>query len=251
VTPDDLRALAGAAPDRTALLFDFDGTLSPLVADPGSASAVDGAVDLLDRLAARFRTVAVVSGRPRAFIADRLGPAVDLSGLYGLETRTAGIDAEHAEAGRWRPVIAGVADSAADELPAGVTVEPKGLSLTVHYRRVPEAEAAVHDWAAGAAADTGLELRPAKASVELHPPIEVDKGTSVRALSDGCDVAVYVGDDVGDLPAFAALDALRAEGMTTVKVVAGGDELPDAVAQAADLVVDGPEAVVALFGPLA
>ena len=248
MTPDELRDLLRADPDRTALLFDFDGSLSPIVDDPAAAAAVDGAVELLDALAHRYRTVAVISGRPRSFLSGRLGPDVDLSGVYGLETRTAGVESDHAEAQRWRPVIASVAHDAA--LPEGVTVEPKGLSLTVHFRRAPEAEPVVTEWASRVAEETGLEVRPAKASLELHPPLAVDKGTSVHALAEGCTTVVYVGDDVGDLPAFDALDALGAQGIVTVKIAAGGDELPDAVAAAADLVVGGPAEVVTLFEPL-
>ena len=252
MTPDDLLALVQDDPERTALLFDFDGSLAPIVADPADAAAVDGAVELLDQLALRYRRVAVISGRPRAFLGDRLGPGVDLSGVYGLETRTAGAEADHEDAEVWRPVIEEVARSAARPgvLPAGVTVEPKGLSLTVHHRQAPTAEDAVEAWAARTASATGLEARSAKASVELHPPLSVDKGTSVRSLAEGCTTVVYVGDDVGDLPAFSALDALRQAGVRTAKVAARGDELPPTVAAAADLVVAGPEAVVELFRSL-
>lgn len=249
MTPDDLRDRLRAEPDRAALLFDFDGTLSAIVDDPAAAGPVDGAVELLDRLAGRYRTVAVVSGRPRAFLTSVLGPQVDLSGLYGLETRIDGVEADHAEALRWRPIVASVAARA--RLPAGVVVESKGLSLTIHFRQAPDAEPVVLEWADDVASETGLEVRSAKASFELHPPVPVDKGTSVRALAAGCAIAVYVGDDVGDLPAFAALDSLAAEGLWVAKVAAGGDELPEAVASAADLVVDGPGDVVELFAPLA
>lgn len=249
MTPDELRDRLRRRPERTALLFDFDGTLSPIVEDPAAAGPVDGAIELLERLAGRYRTVAVISGRPRRFLADRLGAGVDLSGVYGLETRVAGVDADHEEAERWRPVVESVAAGA--ELPAGVVVEPKGLSLTVHFRQAPAAEPVVTAWADEVAVDSGLEVRVAKASVELHPPLPVDKGTSVRRLADGCTTVVYVGDDVGDLPAFAALDELAAGGVETIKVAAGGDELPAAVAEAADLVVAGPAAVVELFSPLA
>jgi trehalose 6-phosphate phosphatase len=158
------------------------------------------------------------------------------------------VDADHEEAQRWRPVVESVA--AAAHLPAGVVVEPKGLSLTVHFRQAPDAEPVVAAWADEIAAGSGLEVRAAKASVELHPPLPVDKGTSVRRLADGCTTVVYVGDDVGDLPAFAALDELAAAGVETIKVAAGGDELPEAVAEAADLVVAGPAAVVDLFSRL-
>ena len=249
MTPEELRRHLSAAPDRTALLFDFDGTLSPIVEDPAAAGPVDGALELLDRLAGRYRKVAVISGRPREFLASRLGPDVDLSGVYGLETRVDGVDADHAEAERWRPIVARVA--AAARLPEGVVIEPKGLSMTVHFRQAPESEGSVIAWADEVAAETGLEVRAAKASLELHPPIPVDKGTSVRRLAEGCDTVLYVGDDVGDLPAFAMLDAMAAEGRTVIKVAAGGEELPEALARAADIVVAGPESVVDLFSPLA
>lgn len=249
-TAERLRAVVGADPSSTALFFDFDGTLAPIVEDPAAATAVDGALDLLRDLARRFRRVAVVSGRPRSFLVDRVGPEVDLSGLYGLETRVAGQLHDHADADRWRTAVAAVADAATAALPGRVVVEPKGLSLTVHYREVPDAEAAVRAWAEEAGRRSGLELRPAKRSVELHPPLDVDKGTSVRALSEGCRTVAYLGDDVGDLPAFAALDELAAAGVTTCKVAISSDELHPDVAAAADLLLDGPEAVVAALAPL-
>lgn len=168
-----LRAVVGADPSTTALFFDFDGTLAPIIEDPTQAAAVDGAIELLDALALRFRRVAVVSGRPRSFLVERIGADVDLSGLYGLETRIAGEEAEHPDAARWRDVVAATVDDGVAALPPEVLVESKGLSLTVHYREAPDAEAAVHSWAQGAAGETGLELRPAKRSVELHPPIEL------------------------------------------------------------------------------
>jgi trehalose 6-phosphate phosphatase len=250
LTPEaHLRALVGADPSTTALFFDFDGTLAPIVEDPAAATAVDGALELLEGLALRFRRVAVVSGRPRGFLVERVGPDVDLSGVYGLETRVDGEVRDHPDAERWRAVVAEVAGSGG-ALPPGVLVESKGLSLTVHYREAPEAEATVLGWARQAAADSGLELRSAKRSVELHPPLAVDKGTSVLALSDGCATVAYLGDDVGDLPAFAALDRLAADGVTTCKVAITSDELHEDVAAAADLLLDGPAAVVAALAPL-
>ena len=50
--------------------------------------------------------------------------------------------------------------------------------------------------------------------------------------------------------AFAVLDELRHEGVRTVKIASAGTGMPVEVAQAADLVVDGPTDVVALFSPL-
>ena len=248
VTPDELRATIGADPAATALLFDFDGTLAPIVEDPEGALPAAGALDLLGRLAERYRRVAVVSGRPRAFLTDLVPPAVDISALYGLEARVDGVFSDHPDAAEWRSVVDRV--TAAADLPPGVLLEPKRYSLTAHFRRVPEAETAVGVWASEVAASTGLVARSAKASIELHPPLDVDKGTAVRLLADGCRTVSYVGDDVGDLPAFEMLDELRGAGVATVKIAAAGVGLPRSMAEAADLVVAGPAAVVDLFLPL-
>ncbi|MDE0803376.1 MAG: trehalose-phosphatase [Acidimicrobiales bacterium] len=249
MTPDQLRSVLGSAPESTALLFDFDGTLAPIVADPDGVVAAAGALELLGRLAQRFRTVAVVSGRPRSFLRPIVPDGVDISALYGLESRIAGVDADHPDAEVWRGVVDEVLATCA--LPPGVVVEPKGYSLTAHFRRVPDAAPAVEAWAEETAAATGLLARAAKASIELHPPVDADKGSAVHALAEGCSAVSYVGDDVGDLPAFDALDGLAAQGVQTVKVVSAGFEVPDSMAASADVVVDGPDDVVALFAPLA
>lgn len=248
MTPDELRATVGEDPDTTALLFDFDGTLAPIVDDPDGATPTVGALDLLDRLSSTYRRVAVVSGRPRSYLAPLVPPSVAISALYGLESRVDGVASEHPDAAVWRSVVDEVTATA--ELPPGVLIEPKRYSLTAHFRRVPDAESAVDAWAARTAESTGLVARPAKASIELHPPLGIDKGTAVRMLTDGCRTVVYVGDDVGDLPAFAMLDELRDEGVVTIKIAAAGAELPMSMARSADLVVAGPAAVVALFEPL-
>ncbi|OYV24199.1 MAG: trehalose phosphatase, partial [Mycobacterium sp. 20-66-4] len=61
--PDALRALDDGLPaGRPAVFFDFDGTLSDIVNDPGSARLVAGAGEALRQLAAQC-PVAVLSGR--------------------------------------------------------------------------------------------------------------------------------------------------------------------------------------------
>ena len=242
-------------PGATALITDFDGTLSPIVADPGAARPLEGVVDLLHRLCRRFAVVAVVSGRPAAFLAERLSPTggsppppdgaahpLRLIGLYGLEE----VDADGTvrltpEALPWVTVVAGVARRLADEAPTGVRVEVKGAAVTVHWRQAPESEGWVVRLVAGEAARTGLVPYPGRASIELRPPLTIDKGTVVRGLTDGCRAACFLGDDLGDLPAYAALARRSVEDGTPVVGVAVRDAetSPDVLA-VADLVVDGP-----------
>jgi len=252
--PDILRPIAAAA-SKSAILADFDGTLSDVVADPAEARPLPGAADVLARLAGRYGRAALISGRPVEFLAGRFEggsppPGLLLSGSYGLESIVDGEVVTHHGAGVWRPVVDRVADEA-DRDSAAAIVERKGLSLTLHYRTAPERADAVIAWAAAAAGRHGLEMRPAKQSVELHPPVHVDKGDVVDELSAGMSGIVYLGDDVGDLPAFAALDRLAGAGVHTVKVVVVAAETAPQVRQVADLVVDGPAGALALLGALA
>jgi trehalose 6-phosphate phosphatase len=87
-------------------------------------------------------------------------------------------------------------------------------------------------------------------SWELHPPIDVDKGTAVLELADDFPVVVVAGDDVGDLPAYDALDRLEESGVATLRIAVASAEAPPQLLERADLVVDGPEGLVALLTSL-
>jgi trehalose 6-phosphate phosphatase len=234
------------------VFVDFDGTLAAIVDDAAAARPLPGAVEALGALAARYAKVAVVSGRPVAFLARHLlAPGVILSGLYGLESWNNGAPVDHPAAEPWRQAVEDVATRAEAELPEGVAVERKGLSVTLHVRRHPEAEPVVLAWAQQAAQATGLALHQAKWSWELRPPVAADKGTVVTDLSKGLDAVCFVGDDRGDLPAFEALDRLRGRGQTTRKVAVRSDEVPAELLAAADEAVDGPGGALDLLRRLA
>ena len=239
-----------ADPEGTALLFDFDGTLAPIVASPAAAQPAPGVVDLLGRLAGRYQLVAAVSGRPVDFLAAHLPRSLVLSGLYGLESVVDGVHRVRPGVERWRAAISEVADRAEAAGVEGMLVERKGLSVTLHFRSRPDADEDVTRLAAELAEATGLEARPAKMSMELHPPVSSDKGLVVRELAGGARGVLYVGDDVGDLPAFDAIAELQAGGVVAVGVAVATPELPQAVRAAADLEVDGPVGVVALLRAL-
>jgi trehalose 6-phosphate phosphatase len=238
------------------VITDFDGTLSPIVLDPDAARPLPGAVELLHRLANRYARVVVVSGRPARFLAEHLRvaacPRLVAFGLYGLEWTDGEAVVEHADAGPWREVIAASVAAAQREAPDDVTVEHKGLALTLHVRVAPK-EA---DWAAGwvvdRAATTGLVVHPARKSYELRPPVSIDKGTVVADLIDGMQAACFVGDDLGDLPAFDALDvAAERDGVHALRVAVRSAEAPPDLLDRADLKVDGPDGVLHLLDELA
>ncbi len=245
-------------PGESVVLTDFDGTLADIVAEPSDARPRAGAVEVLTALAERMALVAVVSGRPLNFLIDYLpDPRVELAGLYGLETRIAGHQRTHGAADEWRQVVAETVRAATARR---LRVEPKGLSLTLHFRNDPDHEIEVRAFADEWSAATGLHARPAKQSMELHPPIEVDKGSTVhdlialadqRASPNPIRNVCFLGDDVGDLPAFAALTDLRTErGLHVLRVVVSSAELPAPLTAVADVVVNGPAGAVAALEAL-
>ena len=245
--PDLLDGLR-SRPERSAILTDFDGTLSPIVEDWTAAAPLPGARRVLEELAARYAVVGVISGRPVQYLVEQLGTRLRLAGLYGLESLVDGerLVAEGAE--DWRPRIERAVELATARF--GTLVEHKGLSMTVHFRTKPELESEIRLWAQREQSRSGLELRAAKSSVELHPPVAFDKGTVVEAAVHRLEGACFLGDDVGDLPAFAALDRLRARGLHVVKIGVRTSEAPSALLDAADVVVDGPTGALALLQSL-
>lgn len=252
-------ALAGLArdPRRSALLSDFDGTLAGIVDDPALARPLTEAAPTLARLARAMGLVGVVSGRPARFLVEHLGPAaadgVRLAGLYGLEVAAGdGTISVRPEASAWVGEVEAATAAARAAAPEGLGVEAKGLTLALHWRRAPGTARWAMSFATERAAASGLVARPGRMSVELAPPLEVDKGTVVTDWCSGMVAAGFVGDDLGDLAAFAALDRLAAEQATVVvKVAVGSDEMAPELGAAADAVVDGPEGALALMAGLA
>jgi trehalose 6-phosphate phosphatase len=248
-----LRPLATRAATG-AVLTDFDGTVAAIVPDPATAVPLPGAVEVLARVADRYACVAVVSGRPVAFLRERIPvPGVRLVGLYGLEWAQGSGPVHEAEgAATWRPVVAAAAARLAAAVPDGAVVEPKDLALAVHWRRVPAAGAGAEDAARREAARSGLVAHPGRRSVELRPPLAVDKGTAVLGLLGDVEAACFLGDDLGDLPAFEAVTRWGAtpghRGITVAAV--DGESAPEVVA-AAGHVVDGPAGALDVLGWLA
>jgi trehalose 6-phosphate phosphatase len=241
-------------PDGTVVLTDFDGTLAPIVTDPTAVQPLPGATGVLARLGASYARVAVVSGRPVSFLAERLAgvPGVRLVGLYGFEVLDRdGRVVTVAEAERWRPVVAGVVARLEAVVPPGAWIESKGLTVTAHWRGAPTWGTEAAERVAAEASTTGLVAHAGRMSLELRPPMAVDKGSVVTGLASGHRAACFLGDDLGDLPAFAALDRLAGGGMATVSVAAVDAESAPEVAASATLAVPGPVGALAVLRWLA
>jgi trehalose 6-phosphate phosphatase len=230
-----------ADPSQAALLFDVDGTLAPIASRPELARVPDETRAELSRLTGRYRLVACLSGRPGAQAAELVGvPGIRYVGNHGLELDPGARELE-AEIARFRTTVDGV-----------WPIEDKVLSLSFHYREVPDeraARASLEPIAASARA-AGLEARWGRKVLEIRPRSPVDKGTAVQILvrDAAASRALYAGDDTTDLDAFRGLSEAGLE--CAVRIAVASPEAAPALLEAADLVVDGPAELLALLRTL-
>lgn len=239
--------------EEVALCLDFDGTLSPVVDDPQAARPLHGVVEVLEPLARRFAAVAIISGRPAGYLAEHVAvPGVRYLGLYGLQEMHEGRLRVDPRLEAARPAVTAAAEALRESdavRDSGAWLEDKEFSVAVHTRRVPDRErwADPIDRTAREVADRyELEVIPGKLVWELRPPVHSDKGDAVRRVVEesGARAVAVVGDDLGDLPAFAAAAELAAQGRDALRVAVQSQEAPQRLLAAADVVVAGPDGVL-------
>lgn len=244
--------------------LDFDGTLSPIVADPTQAKIHPAAPGALTALAGSVKGVAIVTGRPAQQVvelghldevADRLpeGGRLLVRGQYGNEHWDAASRAFTSEDPP--PGLAALRD----ELPSllgeadaeGARVEDKGLAVAVHTRQLPHPRKAfsrLRDLLGDAAERNGLSLEPGRLVLEVRAP-GMHKGLAIGSVLDELSAGgvMFVGDDLGDIEAFEEVRSRRDDqGLPALLVCSSSDE-EETLAELADLVVPGPDGVVELL----
>ena len=201
--------------ERLVLVFDYDGTLTPLVAHPRLARLDPALRDVLARLAATPRvTVGVVSGRGLDDLIGMVGlEGVSYGGSTGLELELAGERLIPTEALESRSLLDRVTEVTESRLPAypGAWVENKPFGFTVHYRQLAldrieplriEMANLLNPHT------TRLHVLDGPMAIEVVPAIERDKGTALRAIVAHSGAApttvLYAGDAANDASALAA-----------------------------------------------
>jgi trehalose-phosphatase len=199
---------------RLALLFDYDGTLTPIVDNPARARLEPPTLRLLKQLALHPRvSVGIISGRSL----DDLQGLVDVPGLYsagtsGLELDLQGVRLTLPAAEPYRILLQEVAGQLGRLTGAypGAWVEYKGLGLTLHYRSVARHQCRAlleeADRKLGPYADRLQNVQGAMAW-EITPAVPWNKGSALRLILESIGppvVPVYAGDGANGEEAIAA-----------------------------------------------
>ena len=204
-----------ARTERLLVALDFDGTLAPLGARPEDARATDRSRAAIERLATADDTrVAIVSGRALESLGEVASPpdGTLLSGSHGVELQLdpGGVtidlrDSEVAKLERLSSIVDEVAASA-----DGAWIERKPAGLALHTRRLSATAGTALQHVARDKVEAellGITVRTGKSVLEFAVRAS-DKGESLTRLRQhvGATASIYIGDDVTDEDAFAALD---------------------------------------------
>ncbi len=231
--------VTGRAPDVAARLAGLTDAAASISADAAASISADAAA-----------SISADAGLRRLVV----------HGHYGLQSWSA----EGGLTSAADPVAVAAVDRVRSALPAllrglaapaGVVVEDKVIAIAVHTRQAADPQGAIDAIAPALvelAGREGLQTEAGRYVREIRPT-GVDKGATLGRLIDAAAaVAVlYAGDDLGDLPAFAALSVARAAGTATVGLASGQQDTDPRVEAAADITVDGPTGVLAVLRRLA
>jgi trehalose 6-phosphate phosphatase len=205
-----------AAAGHVFLFLDFDGTLAPIVEDPDQARMPAATREILRTLAARENvSVGIISGRALSDVRERAGlKDIIYAGNHGLEISGSGLQRIDSTAMSQVEPLRNLAQDLRDRLShiPGILVENKVLTASVHFRKAPAASIdEIRQTVKAAAISAGnlFCITPGIEVFELKPRVNWNKGSAVRwieeRLDKGPSLTVFLGDDMTDEDAFAAL----------------------------------------------
>lgn len=185
---------------KTLLAFDFDGTLAPIVSEPGRAKFRRITRELLRELASLYPCI-VVSGRSRADVLSRVSGIAfrQVIGNHGIEPWESTDEIARAVSS-WSAFLA----KSLDSFP-GVYLEDKGFSLSIHYRKEKRKREVIKAIENIAERIPGARIVTGKQVINIVPIGLADKGLALRReiARRRCKRAIYVGDDKTDESVFA------------------------------------------------
>lgn len=218
---------------KPALFLDYDGTLSPIVANPQDATLPEETKAILVQLSALIPVI-ILSGRDRKDVAQRVGiEQLVYGGSHGYDI--AGVplgDKRYEGSEKVFPALANAEQNLRKQLQGikGVEVERKRYAIAVHYRNVPEDEIQNIREVVRQEVDKHKMLKEAggKKIFELKPAIDWHKGEALLWLLDSLNLQaekylpIFIGDDITDEDALVAV-AKSGDGIGIIVGSHGGD----------------------------
>ncbi|KAI0416056.1 trehalose-phosphatase [Xylaria grammica] len=181
------------ASNKRLFMFDYDGTLTPIVRDPQAAIPSKRVIQTLTTLASDDRNaVWIISGRDQEFLQQHLGHITNLgfSAEHGSFIRYPGATTWENLAEKldmsWQAEVLDVFQKYTDRV-LGSFIERKRCALTWHYRQAdPElgahaSEAAFHELRSTVAKKWDVDVMRGKANLEVRPTF-INKGEIAKRL---------------------------------------------------------------------
>ncbi len=200
--------------EKVLVLFDFDGTLAPIVERPELAAILPNTKNHLTGLSQRGKYISgVISGRRLGDVTGRVGVSgLIYAGNHGFEMSGPGVSFIHPAAEQVRETLMGALEGlrrALSGLP-GVIIEDKGLTLSVHYRLTPEnmvadVQRGFTDTLEPYLASGQLRTTTGKMVLEVRPNLDWGKGKAIAKLQEmfpEAALTMFFGDDVTDEDGF-------------------------------------------------
>ncbi len=241
------------------LVFDIDGTLSPIAPTPDQARLYPGVSELLQK-ARQFASVAIMTGRAVVDGARMVNVGgLTYIGTHGLEWSEGLPTAdsiqlfptarEYIEPGKY--LLDLVEKQLVPDLP-GLLVQRKTIGGSVHYRLTENHELArkrILGMLEEPAQRVHMRLGEGKAVVEILAPLTINKGIALRQFVErfGLRGIVFAGDDRTDLYAVQEISVLRQEGCAAYSVVVQHRDTMEELLKQADGVVQEVEGMVELL----
>jgi trehalose-phosphatase len=203
------------------IFLDYDGTLVPIRPTPAQARLSPTARNLLRALAAvPSVTVAIVSGRTLQHLNALIGiPGLYYAGNHGFDIVGPGVEYHVIKDKGFEKTVTALHTALTREVGAvpGVLIEHKGVTLTLHFRRVdrtnvPRVRRAFWKIARPYQRSGTLRVQRGKEVLEARPAVNWNKGKAVRWLLRQCGTSLresfclYIGDDLTDEPAFEVVN---------------------------------------------
>jgi len=252
----DLRHILTQRP--LGMVFDIDGTLSPIAPTPAEARLYPGVTALLEE-AARHAHVAIMTGRS----VESGAAMINVEGLiyignHGVEW-SEGLPTTHqiqiaSETTPYIEPASQVLDLAEEKLLAipGILIERKRVGGAVHYRLSADHEQArqiILETLREPAEAHHLQLSEGKKVVEIKPSAVMNKGLALRRLVQQFNLkgVIFAGDDRTDLDAVLEIGRLKHEGIAAASIVVQHADTLSALLDNADIVVQGVDGMFQLF----